>query len=372
MMNNKAIRLLPLFVSVFATVAVTGVVTAQTKTTPTPQVQRTAAAVTATAAAARRVATATAKSMTATSAAKVRATSMAATAAVKSATATAAAEFRSATATTVAESRAATAEAKAADATATAEVRDAEINLFARYLPIDMKRLLDYPGNFTSDLVVVRGRIFNIVKGSNDTFQMYAAGTYDALLIQTENAFDDLFENDNVIVYGEVEGESCFNNSMGNEVCQPKIRLASVFKQETQAMRLARGTAVAEQAVIERERVAAEAIERAATRATAAAESAQYEYIADRDLSTYPKNYTGVKVRVRARVFNIVENAAVIQANLLGNGEPIYVEAAMAFDGIYDGDVVEVFGEVEGVKCFTNRMGAEVCHPHISGAKIVK
>jgi hypothetical protein len=31
-----------------------------------------------------------------------------------------------------------------------------------------------------------------------------------------------------------------------------------------------------------------------------------------------------------------------------------------------------VFGEVEGTKCFTNRMGAEVCHPHLVEAVIVK
>ena len=341
--------------------ATVSVAAAQAKPTPTPDAQRTAAVQA-------RTATAAAKAVAATRTAQARATAVAATAAAKGATATAVMRARAATA----ESRAATATAVAESRAATAEARDEEIRLFARYMPIELKRLLDYPDSFAGEMVVVRGRIFNIVTGSDDTFQMYAAGTYDALLIETADSFDDLFEDDTVIVYGEIEGESCFQNMMDNEVCQPKIRNAYVFKQETQTMRLGRSTAAAEQAAIQRERTAVEATERAAVRATANAEAAQYERIADRDLSTYPDNYTGAKVRVRARVFNVLEDMAVIQANLLGNGEPIYIEAAKAFDGIYDGDVIEVFGEVEGTKCFTNRAGGEVCHPHISGAKIVK
>lgn len=312
--------------------------TAQTKSLPTPTRD------------ARRTATAAARLAAATATVKARTMFRTATAEARSVTATAAAESRA----------------------ATAEARDSEIRTFAKYLPIELKPLLDYPDVYAGQLVVFSGRVFNVVPGSNDVFQMFVAGTYDALLVETAESFTDLYEDDTVFVYGEVEGEQCFDNSQGNEVCQPKIKDAYVFKQQTQTMRIARSTAAAEAAEIKRGRIEAEATDAAAARATANAQAAEYTRIADRELSTYPEAHAGKKVRVRARVFNVVEDAAVIQANLLGNGEPIYIDAAKAFYGIYDGDVIEVFGEVEGTKCFTNRMGAEVCHPHLVEAVIVK
>ncbi len=336
--------------------------------TATTQTKATAAAATANA----RAASATAKVMSRNATATAVVRSRAATAAAAAATATAKAVSRNATAEAKVTSAAATAEVRAAIATGTAEARDAEIREFAQYLPIDLKPLLDYPDVYAGELVVLSGRVFNIVPGSNEVFQMFAAGTYDALLIETRDSFVDLYENDTVTVYGEVEGEECFDNSMGNEICQPKITKAMVFKQQTQTMRVARSTAVAEAAEIKRGRIAAEATDAAAARATASAQAAEYTRIADRELSTYPEAHTGEKVRVRARVFNVVEDSAVIQANLAGNGEPIYIDAAKAFYGIYEGDVIEVFGEVEGVKCFTNRAGGEVCHPHLIEALIVK
>ena len=330
---------------------------AQTKTPPAvaPNVSRTA--------------TASAKAAAATATTQTKATAAAATANARAASATAKVMSRNATATAVVRSRAATAEAKVAAATATAEARDAEIQMLVQYRPIDLKPLLEAPEMYVGEFVFMNGRVFDIVSESDDLFQMYAAGTDAALRIRTNEPFSDIVKNDTVIVYGMIEGKYCFDST---EICQPVIRNAYVFKQQTQVMRFARGTAVAEEAAIKRERIAAESTEAAEIRATAIAEAAEYTSIADRELSTYPDMHIGEKVRVRVRVFNVVEKSAVIQANLLGNSEAIYIDVAESFYGIYEGDVIEVFGEVDGVKCFTNIMGSELCHPHISEAKIVK
>lgn len=108
----------------------------------------------------------------------------------------------------------------------TARAKSARATEIAKYVKINAKELVTYPDSHTGEMVVIRGRIFNI--NSNEEFQIWIDGaSHEAVYVVMAQPYDDLFENNYVTIYGLVAGENCGTNSFGAEICQPLI--AGVF-----------------------------------------------------------------------------------------------------------------------------------------------
>ena len=131
------------------------------------------------------------------------------------------AETAAANATVAAQAATSTRQALNAQRTQVARATAARATEIARYTQIDYRELINYADAHIGELVWVRGRVFNI--NSTEEFQMYFAGTYEALYVTTEDPFSGLYENDVITVYGVVGGETCGTNAFGAEICQPLL-----------------------------------------------------------------------------------------------------------------------------------------------------
>jgi uncharacterized membrane protein YcgQ (UPF0703/DUF1980 family) len=288
------------------------------------------------------------------------------------ATAEARSQAIAATATANAANILATRQAKADQATATMVAYSEAVAKLAEYMPLNLKELKDYADNHAGEKVFVSGRVFNIVPGESNAFQIFVAGTYDAILVQTLEPFSDLYEDDSVTVYGTVKGQYCFNNSQGNEVCQPNLYDAFYYKGQTPEMQAARSTAQVVAAQATRDAQNEQATAQAEQRATVQARIADYQSIQIRELITYPDKHKGEKVRVPGRVFNVLGSDGVIQMYGTGTSDAIYVKMESSFSDLYDGDSITVYGVIGGRECFTNKAGGEVCQPLIEDAFYAK
>lgn len=113
--------------------------------------------------------------------------------------------------------------------TATAMAYQATQDYIAMFSEIDYRELATYSNNHVGEMVIARGRIFNVI--DDQDFQMYFTNTYDSLYVMTLEKFTGLYEDDNVIVYGFVYGEYCGTNAFGAEVCSPAL-VGSFFVKE--------------------------------------------------------------------------------------------------------------------------------------------
>lgn len=107
----------------------------------------------------------------------------------------------------------------AANSTATAQ--SAQKTLVAQYQPIARREIVTYADSYIGELVVIRGRVFNI-NGTQEV-QIWIDDSFDAAYIVMAQPFRDIYDNDFLIIYGEVYGEHCGTNSWGSTVCQPLI-----------------------------------------------------------------------------------------------------------------------------------------------------
>ncbi len=109
--------------------------------------------------------------------------------------------------------------------------------------------------------------------------------------------------------------------------------------------------------------------------ATATLTSAQriplYAQIDPRELTTYPNNHTGELIAVWGKVFNINGDQE-LQIWVAGGYDAAYIQMAEPFSGLYEDDVISVYGTVAGENCGTNAYGAEVCQPLLIDAFYVK
>lgn len=92
---------------------------------------------------------------------------------------------------------------------------------------------------------------------------------------------------------------------------------------------------------------------------------ASYGTIDWRELTTYPNNHIGEKVRVSGNVFNIVSGTR-FQMWISGTQEAVVVDYIIGFDDLFENTSVVVYGEVKGTECFTNQLGGQVCQPWLS------
>lgn len=120
----------------------------------------------------------------------------------------------------------------------------------------------------------------------------------------------------------------------------------------------------------------AEAISRgrtatAAGKAREATKIAQYKSIDYRELQSYANQHIGEKVYVRGRVFNIVGSNE-MQLYFAGTYEAFYVTTSNKFSGVYENNILTIYGTVAGEHCFKNIYDAEICQPHLKDAFFVK
>lgn len=113
--------------------------------------------------------------------------------------------------------------------------------------------------------------------------------------------------------------------------------------------------------------------------ATATARAEQIEAISNylpvnvKVMSAYPDNFDGAFVYFKGRVFNIINaDSGVVQVDDVVSREPVYVEAEEPLIDIYERDTLVIYGKGGGTKCFMNTRNAEVCHPLITKATLIK
>lgn len=101
-------------------------------------------------------------------------------------------------------------------------------SFYASYETVNQKDFLTYPDKYNREKVSAKCRIFNVV----DTYQIqcYFPYTYEAYYVEMDKSFDDLYEDEHLTIYGIGDGEKCFTNTMGNQVCQPLIKDAFFTK----------------------------------------------------------------------------------------------------------------------------------------------
>ncbi len=272
------------------------------------------------------------------------------------------------TATAKAQNALATRQAKAEIATATAQARFETIEMLAEYLPADLKELQNYSDKHIGEKVFVVGRVFNIVPGDGNAFQIFPTGTADGVLVETSEPLVDLFEDEVVTVYGTVKGAYCFKNAQDNQVCQPHISEAFFYKRQIPEMQVARSTAQALAAQAAKEARIEQATAQAEQRATVQSRVAAYKTIATRELLTYPDNHMGELVRVAGKVFNVLGEEGIVQMYPSGTTDAVYVKMETPFDDLYVDDKITVYGVIGGYECFTNKAGGEICQPLIEEA----
>jgi len=264
-----------------------------------------------------------------------------------------------------------TATARAEIALATQEARNSSIAFFAEYLPITRQELVSYAEEHVGEKVLFAARVFNIVKGNNTTIQVDYAGSNDGIYVETLAAIEGVYEGTSLTIYGEVAGTKCFENTMGNEICNPHITNAVYVTKLDPILRAAQATAQVEANKAAQERKAIRATAAAEAKATVVAISAEYETIPWRELVNYAERHAGEKVKVSGRIFNIVPGSDTqLQITIAGTSESMFIEMKDSFSGLYENTNITVYGEIyeKGYYCFENSMGSQVCQPALVNA----
>lgn len=91
----------------------------------------------------------------------------------------------------------------------------------AKFKYVDWKDFDTYPDKYKGEFVKLTCRVFNVI--SNDQFQCWYPGTYEAFFVLSVEEFDDIYEDNYLTVYGVGGGEHCGTNAFGGQVCSPIV-----------------------------------------------------------------------------------------------------------------------------------------------------
>jgi len=116
-----------------------------------------------------------------------------------------------------------TASALSIQRTKTADAKSARATQIASYTAVPWRDFITYPDKFTGNKIKINGQVFNVVGDS--AVQMYV-GNYEAIYVEMDKSFSDIYENSWIIVYGTGNGKKCFDNAYGAEICQPLLKKA--------------------------------------------------------------------------------------------------------------------------------------------------
>lgn len=98
----------------------------------------------------------------------------------------------------------------------------------AQFEQVDWRDFNTYPDKYEGKTIKLTCRVFNVL--SNEQFQCYYPGTYDAYFVVSLEEFDDIYENSYLTIYGVGAGEHCGTNAYGGEICQPLVLATFLVK----------------------------------------------------------------------------------------------------------------------------------------------
>ena len=90
----------------------------------------------------------------------------------------------------------------------------------APYGQIDIKELTTYPDLHKGEKVVIKGYVFNLIKTRE--FQVMVSWRYP-VYVEAALPIRELYDDDQVTVYGTIAGEACGYNPNGVRLCQPYL-----------------------------------------------------------------------------------------------------------------------------------------------------
>jgi len=94
-------------------------------------------------------------------------------------------------------------------------------------LQVERRDFVTYPEKYTGQYVVVPGIVFNI--NSNTELQLYFGGDRESpVYVVAAEPYDDIYVDDDVVVFGNAAGSNCGTNSFGARICQALITDACV------------------------------------------------------------------------------------------------------------------------------------------------
>lgn len=89
------------------------------------------------------------------------------------------------------------------------------------FVSISYKELRDYPDSHIGEKTKVKGRVMQVI--NTHELLVYFAGTYDLFYVDVIPTLSEIYVNNNIVIYGEVEGSYCYPTAIGGTNCVPKI-----------------------------------------------------------------------------------------------------------------------------------------------------
>lgn len=105
---------------------------------------------------------------------------------------------------------------------------------------------------------------------------------------------------------------------------------------------------------------------------TATAVQATKQYIAGfstiawKELKGYPDNHSGEKIKIKGELFQIIGGIDMLLW-YPGTYDAFYVSFLKPYTGVYEDDILTIFGNVIGEFCYDTRSGGSNCVPKIQG-----
>ena len=94
--------------------------------------------------------------------------------------------------------------------------------------------------------------------------------------------------------------------------------------------------------------------------------AASFASIAWKELKGYPDNHKGQKIQIKGKVFQIIQ-AIDMLLFYPGTYDLFYVTFNTTYSGIYEGEIITIYGRVLGTHCYDTMAGGTNCVPLIEG-----
>ena len=89
------------------------------------------------------------------------------------------------------------------------------------FVSVSYKELRDYPDSHIGEKVKVKGRVMQVI--DMHTLLIYYAGTYDLFYADITPELSEVYENNNIVIYGTVKGNYCYPTAIGGTNCVMRI-----------------------------------------------------------------------------------------------------------------------------------------------------
>jgi hypothetical protein len=110
----------------------------------------------------------------------------------------------------------------------TKEIQDKTATYIGSFDTVSWRDFITYPDQYQGKKITISCRVFNVV--STKEIQCYVSGTYEAFYVTMKDSFTGIYEDTTLKIYGTGNGQKCFENSYGAQICQPLISKAFFVK----------------------------------------------------------------------------------------------------------------------------------------------